>query len=63
MEKLSEKIGITSHIHGFSVEEKSKPKIALVTYRILYDQTVEGIDSLHHPAYPMQYHPETALGS
>ena len=27
MEKLSEKIGITSHIHGFSVEEKSNPKM------------------------------------
>ena len=46
-----------------SLEEKSKPKIALVTYRILYDQTVEGIDSLDHPAYSMQYHPETAQDS
>ena len=63
MEKLSEKIGITSHIHGFSVEEKSKPKNALATHRILDDQTVEGIESLDHPAYSMQYHPETAPDS
>ena len=50
-------------MHGFSVEEKSKPKNALVTHRILYDQTIEGIGLLDHPAYSMQYHPETAPGS
>ena len=31
--------------------------------RILYDQTVEGIEFHDHPAYSVQYHPETALGS
>ena len=62
-DELSEKIGITSHIHGFSVEEKSKPKNSLVTHRILYVQTVEEMESLDHPAYSMQYHPETAFGS
>ena len=56
-------MGITSHIHGFSVEEKSKPKNALVTHRILYDQTLKGIELLDHPAYSMQYHPETVPGS
>ena len=29
----------------------------------MYDQTVEGIELLDHPAYSMQYHPETALDS
>ena len=62
-EELSGKIGITSHIRGFSVEEKSKPKNGLVTHRILYDQTIEGIKLLDYPANSMQYHPETALGS
>ena len=50
-------------MHGFSVEEKSKPKNDLVTHRILHDKTVEGIELLDYPAYSMQYHPETALGS
>ena len=50
-------------MHGFSVEEKSKLKNALVTHRIPYDQTEEGIELLDHPAYSMQHHPETALGS
>ena len=60
--ELSVKIGITSHIHGLSAE-KSKPKKALVTHRIIYGQTVEGIELLDHPAYSMQYHPETSPGS
>ena len=61
--KLSGKIGIITHLHRFSVEEKSKPKNALATHGILYDQTVEGMELLDHLAYSMQYHPETALGS
>ena len=62
-EKLSGKIWITSLIHGILVQEKSKPKNALVTHRIQYDQTVDGIELIDHPAYSMQYHPETVLGS
>ena len=50
-------------MHGFSVEEESKPKNDLVTHQILHDKTVEGIELLDYPAYSMQYHPETALGS
>ena len=61
--ELSEKIGINSHILGFSVEEKSKPKNALVTHRILQDEIVESTESLNHPAHSIQYHPETALDS
>ena len=42
-EELSGKIAITSHIHGFSAEDKYKPRNSLVTHRILYDQTVDWI--------------------
>ncbi|MBS1255479.1 MAG: Carbamoyl-phosphate synthase small chain [Deltaproteobacteria bacterium] len=58
----TEKIEITSHNHGFSVDEKSLPENVRVTHRSLYDQTVEGIESLDHPAYSVQYHPEAAPG-
>ena len=58
----TEKIEITSHNHGFSVDENSLPKNVRVTHRSLYDQTVEGIESLDHPAYSVQYHPEAAPG-
>ena len=58
----TEKNEITSHNHGFSVDENSLPKNVRVTHRSLYDQTVEGIESLDHPAYSVQYHPEAAPG-
>ena len=58
----TEKIEITSHNYGFSVDENSLPKNVRVTYRSLYDQTVEGIESLDYTAYSVQYHPEAAPG-
>jgi carbamoyl-phosphate synthase small subunit len=58
----TEKIEITSHNHGFSVEEDSLPSGVRVTHRNLNDQTVEGIESLEYPAYSVQYHPEAAPG-
>ena len=62
MDYSTKKIEITSHNHGFSVEEKSLPKNVRVTHRNLNDQTVEGIESLVYPAYSVQYHPEAAPG-
>jgi len=62
MDFASNKIEITSHNHGFSVEEKSLPKNVRITHRNLNDQTVEGIESLTHQAYSVQYHPEAAPG-
>ena len=56
------KIEITSHNHGFSVDEKSLPKNVSVTHRNLNDKTVEGIESLTHQSYSVQYHPEAAPG-
>ena len=62
MDYATNKIEITSHNHGFSVDEKSLPSDVRVTHRNLNDQTVEGIESLKHPAYSVQYHPEAAPG-
>ena len=56
------KIEITSHNHGFSVDEKSLPKNVSVTHRNLNDKTVEGIESRIHPAFSVQYHPEASPG-
>ena len=58
----TEKVEITSQNHGFAVEESSLPANVRVTHRNLNDQTVEGIESLEHPAYAVQYHPEAAPG-
>ena len=62
MDFATNKIEITSHNHGFSVEEESLPKNVQVTHRNLNDQTIEGIESLVHSAYSVQYHPEAAPG-
>jgi carbamoyl-phosphate synthase small subunit len=62
MDYATEKIEITSHNHGFAVEETSLPNDVRVTHRNLNDQTVEGLESLTHPAYSVQYHPEAAPG-
>ena len=58
----TDKIEITSHNHGFSVDEKSLPDHVRVTHRNLNDKTVEGLESLQFPAYSVQYHPEAAPG-
>ena len=62
MDYATKKIEITSHNHGFSVDETSLPHDVRVTHRNLNDQTVEGLESLTHPAYSVQYHPEAAPG-
>ena len=62
MDLSTNKIEITSHNHGFSVDEESLPKNVRVTHRNLNDKTVEGIESFIHPAYSVQYHPEAAPG-
>jgi len=56
------KIENTSHNHGFSVDEKSLPKNVSVRHRNLIDKTIEGIESLIHSAFSVQYHPEVSLG-
>ncbi|HKI98539.1 MAG TPA: glutamine-hydrolyzing carbamoyl-phosphate synthase small subunit [bacterium] len=56
------KIEVTSQNHGFAVAEDSLPSTVRVTHRSLNDQTVEGFESLVHPAYSVQYHPEASPG-
>ncbi|MBF0349887.1 MAG: glutamine-hydrolyzing carbamoyl-phosphate synthase small subunit [SAR324 cluster bacterium] len=62
MDYATNKIEITSHNHGFAVEENSLPEKVRVTHRNLNDHTVEGIESTEYPAYSVQYHPEAAPG-
>ena len=56
------RVEVTSQNHGFAVAEESLPKNVRVTHRSLNDQTVEGIESLEHPAFSVQYHPEASPG-
>jgi carbamoyl-phosphate synthase small subunit len=56
------KIEITSHNHGFAVDETSLPAGVRCTHRNLYDGTVEGIEVAGRPVFAIQYHPEAAPG-
>lgn len=55
-------VEVTSQNHGFAVAEEKLPDTMRVTHRSLNDQTVEGIESLVHPAFSVQYHPEASPG-
>lgn len=59
---LTSKVEISSHNHGYSVDEASLPKGVEVTHRNLNDKTVEGIQSAQHQAFSVQYHPEACPG-
>ncbi|MCZ6842088.1 MAG: glutamine-hydrolyzing carbamoyl-phosphate synthase small subunit [SAR324 cluster bacterium] len=56
------KIEVTSQNHGFAVVEDDLPKNVKVTHRSLNDDTVEGLESLTHAAFSVQYHPEASPG-
>jgi len=57
------KVYITSHNHGFSVDEESlKGLDVTVTHRNLNDGTVEGIKHNSLPILAVQYHPEASPG-
>ena len=55
-------IEITSQNHGFAVELDSLPKNILSTHINLNDNTSAGIECVGHPAFSVQYHPESSPG-
>lgn len=58
-----QQVEITSQNHGFAVDAKTlDPDRVRVTHVNLNDQTVEGIQHLHYPAFSVQYHPEASPG-
>lgn len=59
---LTGKVEISSHNHGYSVDDATLPKTAEVTHINLNDQTVEGIQIQSKRAFSVQYHPEAAPG-
>jgi len=60
---LTGKVYITSHNHGFSVDEESLQGLpVIVSHRNLNDHTVEGIRHQYLPVFSVQYHPEASPG-
>jgi carbamoyl-phosphate synthase small subunit len=68
MDKLSGKVEITAHNHGFAVQAPVDMEFSTVygrgevTHVCLNDGVVEGLALLDRPAFSVQYHPEAAAG-
>lgn len=61
--KLTNKVEITSHNHGFAVDPDSLNLNEVeITHMNLNDQTLEGFRHRNHPVFCVQYHPEAAPG-
>ena len=63
LNKLTNKVEITSHNHGFAVDPDSlNDKETEITHVNLNDQALEGFRLRNHPVFCVQYHPEAAPG-
>jgi carbamoyl-phosphate synthase small subunit len=68
MDKVTEKVEITAHNHGFAIKAPTSGTFATVfgpgqvTHVNLNDDVVEGLALLEQPAFSVQYHPEAAAG-
>jgi carbamoyl-phosphate synthase small subunit len=56
------RVEISSHNHGFAVDETSLPVGVEVTHTNLNDGCVEGLRARDLRAFSVQYHPEAAPG-
>ena len=62
LETKTGKVIITVQNHGFEVVAKSLPKNVVVSYKSLFDGSVEGIELKNKPVFSVQYHPEASPG-
>ena len=63
LNKITNKVEITSHNHGFAVDPNSlKDSEVELTHINLNDETLEGFRHRNYPVFCVQYHPEAAPG-
>jgi carbamoyl-phosphate synthase small subunit len=63
LNKVTGRVEITSHNHGFAVDPDSlNPSDVDITHVNLNDHTLEGFRHRREPAFCVQYHPEAAPG-
>ncbi len=61
--KITNRVEITSHNHGFAVDPDSLNLNEVeITHMNLNDQTLEGFRHRNYPVFCVQYHPEAAPG-
>ncbi len=63
LNKVTNRVEITSHNHGFAVDPDSLNQNEVeLTHINLNDQTLEGFRHRNYPVFSVQYHPEAAPG-
>jgi carbamoyl-phosphate synthase small subunit len=63
LNRITQRVEITSHNHGFAVDRDSlNPADVELTHVNLNDETLEGFRHRRHPVFCVQYHPEAAPG-
>ena len=62
VEVATGRVSVTSHNHGFAVDDATLPANVRVTHRNANDRVVEGLELLDVPAFSVQYPPEAAPG-
>ena len=68
MDKVTEKVEVTAHNHGFALKAPTSGTFTTVfgpgqvTHVNLNDDVVEGLALVESPAFSVQYHPEAAAG-
>lgn len=63
LNKITQRVEITSHNHGFTVDPDSLDANNVeITHINLNDQTLEGFRHRSEPVFSVQYHPEAAPG-
>jgi carbamoyl-phosphate synthase small subunit len=62
MNRLTQRVEITTQNHGFAVAGDSLPADLEVTHVNLNDDTIEGMRHRSLPAFCVQYHPEASAG-
>ena len=68
LNKITGRVEITAHNHGFAVEAPTDARFTTVygagevTHISLNDGVVEGLRLIDRPAFSVQYHPEAAAG-
>ena len=62
LETKTGKVIITVQNHGFEVLKNSLPKNVKISYKSLFDGSIEGLELINQPVFSVQYHPEASPG-